>query len=153
VALFDFRHDNIHHHITYRAKKKTSVIFFVSLCTVLRFTHSLRLSIQTLGSGSTSVNSKSFENGSQVSIMAKAMWKWEFKRWELDGVDIGSVNPIIVSMDNDHTIKAVFTEITSSFLIKYKLTVKILGSGTTSVGNRTVDNGVRIGVTATAESG
>jgi hypothetical protein len=31
--------------------------------------------------------------------------------------------------------------------------VKILGSGTTSVGNRTVDNGVRIGVTATAELG
>jgi len=36
---------------------------------------------------------------------------WILDHWELDGLDVGDANPYTVTMDDDHTLTAVFTEI------------------------------------------
>jgi hypothetical protein len=52
-----------------------------------------------------------YDEGSNVQVTAIASSGYVFDRWELDGVNIGSVNPTVVTMDTDHTLLAVFVEI------------------------------------------
>lgn len=49
-----------------------------------------------------------FVNASAVSVNASADVGYNFVRWELDGVIMGSVNPFEVMMDTNHTLNAVF---------------------------------------------
>jgi hypothetical protein len=49
-----------------------------------------------------------------------------FDCWELDGINIGSANPYLVLMDNNHTLHAVFVQ------INYTLTITATAGGTTS---------------------
>ena len=44
-----------------------------------------------------------------VSVTAVPDVCYEFSHWELDGAPAGSVNPIVVHMDDDHVLHAVFT--------------------------------------------
>jgi hypothetical protein len=45
---------------------------------------------------------------STVQVKATAFAGYRFDHWELDGVNVGSANPISVVMDADHTLTAVF---------------------------------------------
>ena len=49
-----------------------------------------------------------FLNTSQVSVTALPQLGFDFSRWELDGVNMSSVNPFEVNMDINHTLNAVF---------------------------------------------
>jgi len=50
-----------------------------------------------------------------------------FDHWELDGDDVGSTNPISVTMNTDHTLHAVF-----SWVGTYNLTITTTTGGTTN---------------------
>jgi hypothetical protein len=47
-------------------------------------------------------------NGTVVSVTAVNNTGYVLHHWELDGVNIGSANPMSVTMDMNHTLKAVF---------------------------------------------
>jgi hypothetical protein len=45
-----------------------------------------------------------------VSVTAMANPEYVFHHWELDGFNVGSTNPYLVTMNQNHTLKAVFYE-------------------------------------------
>ena len=48
--------------------------------------------------------------GTNVNVTAIPAAGYYFDHWELDSVDVGSVNPITVTMDSDHPLHALFSE-------------------------------------------
>ena len=86
------------------------------------------------GYGSTDPVSGSYSYSKVVPVPMTATPApgWGFSHWILDGVDIGDENPYTVTMDSDHTIKAVFTGTTPPPQTSYRLTVAAPeGSGST----------------------
>jgi uncharacterized repeat protein (TIGR02543 family) len=70
------------------------------------------LTISVVGSGTTdpAVGVYTYDEGTLVSVTATPDSGWLFDHWELDGGPAGSANPIEVTMDNDHSLTAFFTE-------------------------------------------
>jgi hypothetical protein len=50
----------------------------------------------------------SYTYGTSVSVNATADAKYIFDHWELDAAKVGSTNPYLVTMNDNHTLKAVF---------------------------------------------
>lgn len=69
------------------------------------------LTIQSNTGGSTtpSAGQHTYEYGTQVSITATADANYVFDNWLLDGSDVGSSNPYLLTMNANHTIQPVFT--------------------------------------------
>ena len=90
-------------------------------------------------------------NGTVVSVVAIPYEHYEFVYWELDGVNVGSDNPIEVIMDQDHLLHAVFTPKT------YYLTIFPVErpSGTTDppAGTYVYVAGTEVNVTAIPDPG
>ena len=86
------------------------------------------LTITSTAGGTTnpSPGSYKYSCSSSVPVTATPDHCYQFDHWELDGVDVGSANPYTVTMDGDHTLHAVFTQIT------YTLTITTTTGGTTS---------------------
>ena len=55
--------------------------------------------------------------GSYVEVRAIPDYDYVFDHWELDGVNVGSDNPYVVLMDEDHTLKAVFSPAVAGWFI------------------------------------
>lgn len=72
--------------------------------------------------------------------------------WELDGVNVGSANPYSVTMDQNHSLHAVFSSPQGP---PYLLTIYVAGSGTTdpAPGTHTYDEGASVSVYAIPDSG
>jgi hypothetical protein len=69
------------------------------------------LTIQAGYGGTTSPSPGSYVYGlgEQVAVSATAtVTDYKFYYWLLDGIDVGTKNPYTVTMDSDHTLKAVF---------------------------------------------
>jgi hypothetical protein len=83
-----------------------------------------------------------------VSATATADPWYEFDHWELDGVNVGTASPYNVTMDMNHTLKAVFHAL-------YALTIATTTGGTTTPvpGVYIYPNGTLVNVTATNSSG
>jgi hypothetical protein len=60
-------------------------------------------------SGTVTPSSGWHDAGSTVQIGASANAGYLFDHWELDGVNIGSINPYTVTMNANHTLRALFT--------------------------------------------
>jgi parallel beta-helix repeat protein len=90
-----------------------------------------------------------YRNGATVPVTAIPDVNYKFEHWMLDGVNAGSDNPIEVLMDSNHTLEAVFTEIT------YQLSITTTAGGTTdpAPGTYTYVNGTEITVTAIPDAG
>ena len=118
---------------------------------------SYRLTIQSpSGSGSTSpgTGTKYYSRGINAKVTAYPSSGWKFDHWVRDGSNAGTSNPIYVSMYSSHTLKAVFTQTTSS--TTYQLTIQSpSGSGSTSpgIGRYSYSQGTYIKVTAKPNSG
>ncbi len=71
------------------------------------------LTITTTTGGTTNPTAGSYSHpcGSVVDVLAMPSAGYVFDYWELDGFDVGSSNPISVTMDQNHTLKAVFSKI------------------------------------------
>ena len=70
------------------------------------------LSISISGSGETSPNPGNYRylENTELDVSATTDMGWEFKYWILDGAVAGSQNPIMVSMDSDHDLEAIFSD-------------------------------------------
>jgi hypothetical protein len=72
--------------------------------------HDLSISISGSGSTSPGPGTYQFEEGTVVSVQASPSSGWSLSRWELDGQPVGSANPYDVTMNADHSLRAVFQE-------------------------------------------
>jgi uncharacterized protein YneR len=72
------------------------------------------LTVIVSGSGSTTPSQglHSYEEGTEVNVIATADAGWMFDHWILDSVYVGSANRYTVTMDSDHSLTAVFLDIT-----------------------------------------
>ena len=70
------------------------------------------LIIEVIGSGTTnpSPGEQLISSGTEIFIEGIPNEGWSLNHWILDSVNIGSENPILVAMDSDHVLAAVFTE-------------------------------------------
>lgn len=114
------------------------------------------LTISTSGSGNANPSGNpSYISGSFPSVSATANSGWDFSHWTLDGNSVGSLNPYVVNMNQDHALVAIFEEESAPPATQYTLTISISGSGSTtpSAGLHQYDEGSEVSVTATAGSG
>jgi hypothetical protein len=97
---------------------------------VANFTYkgAFELTIEVEGTGTTNPLPGIYTHNCCESVIVTAMETdqcWPFDHWMLDGVPVGSTNPITIHMDMDHTLIAVFErEI-------FWLTIDVKGPGTT----------------------
>jgi len=71
-------------------------------------TYTLTITTTTGGTTSPAPGDHIYSAGANVPVTAIPQGSYQFDHWELDSVDVGSVNPYTVTMDNDHTLHAVF---------------------------------------------
>ena len=71
-------------------------------------TFALTISANTGGSTNPAVGPHDYLEGTIVSVQAFNNSGYIFDHWELDGNKIGSDNPVNVTMDGNHTLRAVF---------------------------------------------
>jgi hypothetical protein len=83
-----------------------------------------------------------------VNATATADPWYQFDHWELDSINVGAANPYSVTMDQNHTLKAIFDPL-------YALTITTTAGGTTNPALSTYVylNGTVVNVTATANGG
>jgi len=72
-------------------------------------TCSLTITTTTGGTTTPSAGSYTYTTNSTVQVTAIPDVDYIFDHWELDTINAGSANPYTVLMDNNHTLKAVFT--------------------------------------------
>jgi len=112
------------------------------------------LTVSVTGSGSTSpeTGTHTYADGTEVAVTATPDSGWKLDHWLYDSANVGSTNPYEITMNKDHLLTAVFTEITT---IEYDLVISVTGSGSTSpeVGTYTYGDGTNVAVTAKADSG
>jgi len=71
------------------------------------------LTITTTAGGTTdpSPGTHTYAAGSSVEVTAIPDTYYTFDHWELDGLDVGSVNPYSVLMDDNHTLHTIFVSL------------------------------------------
>lgn len=74
-------------------------------------TYSLTIEAGPGGTTSPTGGTYSYSEGSLVQVTANPSLNYKFDHWELDGIGAGSINPYIVAMNGNHTLKAVFKDI------------------------------------------
>ena len=80
------------------------------------------LNLSQVGQGTVSVSKNQLKAGESATLSAQAAQGWRFDRWEENGQNLGTTNPLTVTMETqDRSIKAVFTE-----LAKLRVTLEIL---------------------------
>ena len=80
------------------------------------------LSLSQVGQGTVSVSKNQLKAGESATLTAQAAQGWRFDHWEENGQNLGTTNPLTVTMGaQDRSIKAVFTEIP-----KVRVTLQIL---------------------------
>jgi hypothetical protein len=82
---------------------------------IIRYT----LTITTTAGGTTDPEPGTYDYaaGSAVQVTALPNANYIFDHWELDNVDVGSANPYTVTMDKNHTLKAVFSHAPSAWFV------------------------------------
>jgi len=74
-------------------------------------TYTLTIIATAGGTTSPAPGTYTYTANSMVEVTAIPYANYKFDYWELDGANVGSANPYAVLMDNDHTLKAVFSAI------------------------------------------
>jgi hypothetical protein len=72
-------------------------------------TYSLTITTTVGGTTDPTPGTYNYTANSSVQVTAIPDADYIFDHWELDTVNVGSANPYTVLMDNNHTLKAVFT--------------------------------------------
>ena len=85
-------------------------------------TRTYNLSLSQDGQGTVSVSKNQLKPGESATLTAQAAQGWRFDHWEENGQNLGTTNPLTVTMGaQDRSIKAVFTE-----LPKVRVTLQIV---------------------------
>ena len=70
------------------------------------------LNLSQVGQGTVSVSKNQLKAGESATLTAQAAQGWRFDHWEENGQNLGTTNPLTVTMGTqDRSIKAVFKEI------------------------------------------
>jgi parallel beta-helix repeat protein len=111
--------------------------------------YTLTITSTTGGTTNPASGTYTYPEGSLVNVTGIPNPNYRFERWLLDGSDAGSQNPISVLMDSNHTLHAVFTQIT------YQLSIISTAGGTTNPapGIYTHANGTQVVITAVPYNG
>jgi len=72
-------------------------------------TYSLTITTTVGGTTNPAPGTYTYTANASVQVTAIPNADYAFDHWELDTVNVGSANPYTVLMDNNHTLKAVFT--------------------------------------------
>jgi hypothetical protein len=117
---------------------------FITLIPVIPPTYTLTMTSTSGGTTNPAPGNHTYPEGTLVSVTATAFTDYVFDHWELDSEDFGSDNPTNVTIDTNHTLEAVFTQIT------YILTITPTTGGTTSPASGDYDfpSGTNVSVTA-----
>jgi len=83
---------------------------FIMIITIIPQTYTLTTTSTSGGTTDPVPGNYSYNEGTVVSVTALPDSSYILDHWELDGVDVGSANPISVTMDSDHTLHTVFEE-------------------------------------------
>jgi hypothetical protein len=115
-------------------------------------THTLTIDTTTGGTTSPSPSTYTYAEGTVVTVQANSAMGYYFDHWELDGINVGSTNPIKITMDADHTLTAYFS---STPIPTFQLTISTTTGGNTSPspGAYTYNEGTSVPVTANPTSG
>jgi uncharacterized membrane protein len=115
-------------------------IFVIINCT-------LKIESTVGGTTDPSPGTYTYNKDSNVTVSARPDSGYKFDHWILDGVDVGSDNPYTITMDSNHTLKAVFQ-------ITYNLTISTTVGGSTNPvpGTYQYPNGTNVSVTAIPEA-
>ena len=85
-------------------------------------TRTYNLNLSQEGQGTVSVSKNQLKPGESATLTAQAAQGWRFDHWEENGQNLGTTNPLTVTMGaQDRSIKAVFKEIP-----KVRVTLQIL---------------------------
>ena len=114
------------------------------MITVTPRAYTLTINLTSGGTTDPGPGSYLHNEGTVVPVAAISDAGYVFDHWKLDGVDVGSANPIDVAMDADHTLHAVFAE------IAYTLTITATTGGTTDPAPGTHGYGSESTATVTA---
>ena len=116
--------------------------------------HQLTIEVDGSGTTSPSPGAHMYDEDSEVGVDAIPDSGWTLHHWELDGSSVGDADPYTVTMDEDHTLKAVFERLEVP-PVQYDLTIEVEGSGTTdpAPGTYAYDEGTAVDVDATPGSG
>jgi hypothetical protein len=119
------------------------------MITVTLRTYTLNITATPGGTTDPVPGSYLYDEGTVVPVTAFPDSGYVLDHWELDGDNVGSANPYNVTMDADHTLRAVFKEIT------YTLTITTTTGGTTSPypGDHVYSSGTNVPVTAIPQEG
>lgn len=92
-----------------------------------------------------------YTNGTIVTITAFACSGHQFSHWIVDNLSNSTVNPIMITMNQNHTIEAVFVAVAQNFA----LTITTTSGGTTSPepGTYSYPQGTNVTVTAVPDEG
>ena len=111
--------------------------------------YNLTITVTEGGTTDPAPGTYSYVNGTTVLVTAIPYTNYLFSHWELDGVNVGTDNPIKVLMDSDHNLHAVFK------LLTYELTITVTDGGTTDppAGTYVYVAGTEVNVTAIPDPG
>jgi hypothetical protein len=70
--------------------------------------YSLAIAAGEGGATSPSTGTHLYPEGSMIQVTANPSPNFELDHWELDGIDSGSLNPYVVTMNGNHTLSATF---------------------------------------------
>ena len=107
-------------------------------------TYTLTIVATAGGTTNPATGTYTYNEGMNVQVSAAPDMNYKFVYWELDGAYNGAANPTTVTMNMNHTLKAVFAMIT------YTLTITTTAGGTTdpAPGTYTYGSGTSVNVTA-----
>lgn len=113
----------------------------------VRIQHQLIINILGLGTTDPPPGIYLYHEGSEVQVSATPGVDWFFDHWLLDAFDIGSDNPYNVTIDADHTLTAVFNQVTHDVAI-----ANITTSKTGCLPMATVGQGYNVSIYVTVEN-
>ena len=107
------------------------------------------LTVSVVGSGTTSLTTGIYTEGTVVQASASPNANWTFGYWLLDELN-KTANPISVTMNSNHVLTAIFNEnpVIPEEPTEYTLTVSVVGSGTTSLTTGTYTEGTVVQASA-----
>jgi hypothetical protein len=121
----------------------------MTITPVIPPTYTLTITSTSGGTTNPIPGNHTYPEDTLVTVTATSFIDYVFDHWELDSENVGSPNPIDVTMNVNHTLEAVFTRIT------YTLTISVSGHGTTdpAEGSHVCFSGSTATVSATADPG
>jgi hypothetical protein len=129
----------------------TLTAVFVQIVQIVQYTLTISVNDPTMGTTNPPPGTYTYEEGSTVTVQATPAKGYKFSYWLLDG-ETRTENPITITMDKDHTLVAVFTQI-----VQYTLTINVndptLGTTNPPPGTYTYEEGSTVTVQAIPKAG